>query len=440
MPFAETHAQQIGELEWVGALLGKPGEMLCVAEPALKSPGLFRDNALHQSIAYSVDSAAIREFLDSNVILNQISIPEAGQILETSALPYFLLRSFEMRTNEELERRVLRATRLSTYLELEGESLFRSLSDLVYDLFSPVYLEIQPEVPSDFWPERETGWVWRDPRSVARVLSAIVVPRHRLAIYRRDRAAIIEDVATSAEILNGLHLIEANLQYGLLLPLATESTRIGFLKMFYHAPLHVSAAESEAVEMFRREFSILMDMTRRHLRSQWLATIDGLTQLFNHRFFVDQLRTEVQRARRYKKSLTLIMIDIDDFKAYNDTYGHLAGDRVLAEIAATIRSSVRDIDFVARYGGEEFCLILPEVSAEGGMVVAEKIRKAVAGRAFVTEDGDSMGEITVSCGVTDNSETQSAEEMIMRADRALYWVKRHGRNLVRLSTVELDED
>ncbi len=136
------------------------------------------------------------------------------------------------------------------------------------------------------------------------------------------------------------------------------------------------------MELFRRELAAILDRSRTHLRMQRMATVDGLTNLFNHRFFRDQLRTEFQRALRYQKMMAVIMIDIDDFKGYNDTYGHLAGDRVLAETARAIRGAVRDIDFVARYGGEEFALILPEVEAASGLIVAEKIRKAVEGAAF----------------------------------------------------------
>jgi diguanylate cyclase (GGDEF)-like protein len=164
---------------------------------------------------------------------------------------------------------------------------------------------------------------------------------------------------------------------------------------------------------------------------QRMATFDGLTNLYNHRFFRIQLRTEFQRALRYQKKLTLIMIDIDDFKGYNDRHGHLSGDRVLTEIAKTIRSTVRDIDFVARYGGEEFALILPEVDSSGGMIVAEKVRAAISAQHFRNDGGADLGSITVSCGVTDNVDTVGPNDLIRRADRALYWVKTHGRNLVR---------
>jgi diguanylate cyclase (GGDEF)-like protein len=209
---------------------------------------------------------------------------------------------------------------------------------------------------------------------------------------------------------------------------------LGIIKLLYARTLCPLAGEVEALEVLRRELSLHLDRTRTLVRMQRMAMVDGLTNLFNHRFFRDQLRTEFQRAVRYQKSMALIMIDIDDFKGYNDTYGHLAGDRVLAETACAVRGSVRDIDFVARYGGEEFALILPEVDAQSGLIVAEKIRKAVETQRFISEDGETIGSITVSCGVTDNRDAVSPDVLIERADRALYWVKRHGRNLVRLAS------
>ena len=97
---------------------------------------------------------------------------------------------------------------------------------------------------------------------------------------------------------------------------------------------------------------------------------------------------------------------------------------------------MRDIDFVARYGGEEFALILPEIKAEDGLIVAEKIRKAVSSEIVVGDTGEKLRPITISCGVTDNKRAHRPEEMVEQADKALYWVKRHGRNLVRLAEAE----
>ena len=134
--------------------------------------------------------------------------------------------------------------------------------------------------------------------------------------------------------------------------------------------------------------------------------------------------------------MTLLMIDVDGFKNYNDTYGHQAGNKVLSWVASQIRRTVRDIDVVARYGGEEFALILPEIRAEQGLIVAEKIRKVISATEITSESGEKHAPITISCGVTDSTGCKSPEDMIDRADQALYWVKRNGRNLVRMATLE----
>jgi diguanylate cyclase (GGDEF)-like protein len=376
--------------------------------------------------------AAINECSDwYDLSLNELD-DYAGHRPEISAS---LATVAERRSLADLEARALRCARLAEIAGLEGDAFFHACARLIRTFFAPSLLEIQMETPLDFGMDVASGWAWLEPAQKGSPPTEIVA-RHRLAIFRRGRTIVVENCETAAEFTRGKLLAERGFENAILLPLIHADSRIGFVKLFYAAPLVVLPCDLEATEIFRQEFSAILDHYRMYARSQRLATVDGLTQLYNHRFLREQLRMEFQRARRYEKNLCFIMIDIDDFKCYNDTFGHLAGDRVLAEVAQTIRSSVRDIDFVARYGGEEFALILPEISAENGMVVAEKIRKAVEARRLVTEDGEAMGAITVSCGVTDNAGAQAAEEIIERADRALYWVKRHGRNLVKLAIAE----
>lgn len=166
-----------------------------------------------------------------------------------------------------------------------------------------------------------------------------------------------------------------------------------------------------------------------HTRLQRLAIIDGLTRVFNHRFFVEQLRREWKRARRYQNPLTLLMLDIDHFKHYNDNWGHLQGDKVLAEVAELIRGQVREVDWVCRYGGEEFAIILPETDLKQGMVVAEKIRQAVSLYHFSHRNSQPLRRVTVSIGVAENtSDIDDPGELVNRADTALYFAKRSGRN------------
>lgn len=161
-----------------------------------------------------------------------------------------------------------------------------------------------------------------------------------------------------------------------------------------------------------------------------LAVTDGLTGLYNHRAFQEKLSEETNRAERYFKTFSLIMLDIDHFKSFNDTYGHQTGDLALKEISKIIRNELRTVDFPARYGGEEFIIILPETSVDGALIVAERIRRAVAEHQFMSESGERL-LLTVSAGVACYpDDAASKEDMIKKADQALYLAKDRGRNTV----------
>jgi diguanylate cyclase (GGDEF)-like protein len=162
------------------------------------------------------------------------------------------------------------------------------------------------------------------------------------------------------------------------------------------------------------------------------ATTDRMTGLFSHHFFEKNLDEELERARRYKSTFSLVMFDIDHFKKFNDTYGHLQGDRIIREIAKLLCKSIRQVDFPARYGGEEFSLILPAVDLKGAMVVAERLRKRVDTFEFPSSDGGAPLHVTISIGVTefDPESAYAPSEIIREADRALYQSKENGRNQV----------
>jgi len=162
-----------------------------------------------------------------------------------------------------------------------------------------------------------------------------------------------------------------------------------------------------------------------------LAITDQLTSLFNHSFFYIRLEGEFERAVRYDSSLSLILMDIDDFKRINDTYGHRIGDMVLRETSAVIKNSVRKIDVVARYGGEEIAVLLPQTSLSGALGEAERIRLNIENQIF-SEDLDEV--ITVSLGVSTYSfdNTKRPEDLVNFADKALYEAKDAGKNCVKV--------
>ena len=186
-----------------------------------------------------------------------------------------------------------------------------------------------------------------------------------------------------------------------------------------------------------RERNITKERALMLARLQELAITDGLTALYNSRYFYKQLDSEIDRSRRYNHPLTLLFLDIDHFKHYNDTYGHLEGDKVLAGFGKVIKSCLRKMDTAYRYGGEEFTVILPETSrGEEVMAVAKRIKDAIENEKFSPQSGKSIS-MTISVGVTEYCPGERISTFIQRADKAMYLSKQRGRN--QISTIFWDE-
>jgi two-component system, cell cycle response regulator len=160
-----------------------------------------------------------------------------------------------------------------------------------------------------------------------------------------------------------------------------------------------------------------------------LSITDGLTQLYNSRYFYTQLKGEIERFNRYGHKLSLLLLDIDNFKEYNDTYGHLEGDKVLVRIGKIIHTCLRKMDTAYRYGGEEFTIILPGTPGEEARTVAERLRAAVAAEDFRGGKNPST-RITISIGVTQYRREEAISSFVQRADQAMYNSKQGGRNRV----------
>ena len=182
------------------------------------------------------------------------------------------------------------------------------------------------------------------------------------------------------------------------------------------------------------EMSREIAVERKKLRNE--SQSDALTGLFNMRYFRLQLAEEFSRSQRYGRPLTLLMIDVDNFKAYNDRNGHPAGDIVLKEVSRIFIRNVRGTDIVARYGGEEFVVLLPETPLDAGVSVAEKIRKAVEEHYFPFVGSQGGQKVTVSIGVASYPDVHvtSDQDLIESSDKALYSAKKDGRNRVYISS------
>lgn len=192
--------------------------------------------------------------------------------------------------------------------------------------------------------------------------------------------------------------------------------------------IHLLRENETLIESLRRGKEELEDL---NLKLRELAVRDGLTGLHDHRYFQDTLATEVSRAKRHGRIFSLLFLDVDFFKRYNDVNGHLAGDSVLKTLAAIFRENQRASAAIARYGGEEFVILLPETDKEGALIVAEKIRKRVLDHLFPGEEKQPQGKLTVSIGVASFPEDGTERDaLIQSADQALYKAKQNGRNAV----------
>jgi len=200
----------------------------------------------------------------------------------------------------------------------------------------------------------------------------------------------------------------------------------------------IAAAETDAYpervektfEMIARHANIVIDYGRLYESTKQLSITDGLTKLYNHRFFQDALKREFSRSQRHQSALALALLDIDHFKKVNDMYGHQQGDIVLQELARILRGQVRNLDVVARYGGEEFAVIMPDAAQDVALHVAERLRAAVESHQVEGLTGPLRVTISVGVAVVPHAAIGVPAELIAAADRALYRAKGQGRNRV----------
>lgn len=211
-------------------------------------------------------------------------------------------------------------------------------------------------------------------------------------------------------------------------PLRSGGRLLGAVASEHYRPgKGFSQAEFSLFCQAAEQISIALHNALLYRQLEQLATRDALTQLCNRRYFLQQAQGEFLRARRYKKPLAAVMIDLDHFKKINDTYGHSSGDQVLIQFAEVCRQSLRSSDLLARYGGEEFILLLPETPLAEAREAAERLRRTIEAHLFCIEQG--CVHITASFGVSVRQpEDASIEALINRADQALYTAKQNGRN------------
>jgi diguanylate cyclase (GGDEF)-like protein len=215
-------------------------------------------------------------------------------------------------------------------------------------------------------------------------------------------------------------------QDALVVPIQRSGQLMGAMELYLNEWRELNEDQADLLNGVASQAAIAISHAQLFQAQEETALTDELTKLPNRRALAQRFLQETQRARRHHSALSFLMIDLDHFKQVNDTYGHLNGDAVLAELASILSNGLRESDVCARYGGEEFALILPETTESGARVLAERIRAKVASATF------SGGlKLTISVGVAATQEPAIYTQLIDRADQALYAAKQGGRNQVR---------
>lgn len=216
------------------------------------------------------------------------------------------------------------------------------------------------------------------------------------------------------------------------IPLIPDNNHpIGVINVYRKQANSFSKREISFLSRVADQVAKVIDKTLLFKHTKELSITDELTGINNRRYFNQRYEREVLRAKRYKRPLTVLMIDIDYFKNYNDINGHILGDEILKQVANILENSIRKADILARYGGEEFILLLPEIDKNHAYSVAEKLRRAIEAASFPEEHTQPGGRITISVGVSTLLEdTFMAQELLDYADKALYEAKKLGRNQV----------
>ena len=257
---------------------------------------------------------------------------------------------------------------------------------------------------------------------VARVKSILTSPTPHNGT--RDDAAEME-AALEVVLADERHVIRASRQQMLNLLLSTYENAVEQNRELSRTQRELKTLNEQLQAQTRQIQEQQTKLQEANAQLQALAALDGLTGLFNHRAFKEKLEEELQRAVRYHLPLSLLLLDVDRFKQYNDTYGHPAGDEVLKMVARLLLQSPREIDFVARYGGEEFVVLLPNTDRAAALILAERLRLAIETAPW------PQRAVTASFGATTlTPATANGAALIAEADEALYHSKETGRNRV----------
>jgi diguanylate cyclase (GGDEF)-like protein len=249
-------------------------------------------------------------------------------------------------------------------------------------------------------------------------------------VSQTGQAEVFNDLETNPRF-KAIHGIDDDTSSVICAPFKGHGQVIGIVNAYKLGGESFDTAAFELLMAASNQVGIALENARLFEETRVLSITDGLTALYNRRYFMERLAEEFDRTKRYKRPLSLIFIDIDHFKKFNDTNGHPEGDLLLRSFAEIMKKFARKYDVVARYGGEEFIIILPETDKEMAKITAERLRSEVEKTDFKGGQTQPLGRVTISSGVASFQEdTASFEELIKMADDAMYRAKEDGRNRV----------
>lgn len=259
--------------------------------------------------------------------------------------------------------------------------------------------------------------------------------------HQENYALIERALHAGTPLLDNDHAREIKVPFGdasftvrslLCYPLQHRGEKVGALEVLNKQDGGFGGEDILFLASLANPLSVALEAIRVFDSTERLTITDDLTTLYNYRYLVQYLSTEVRRCLRYKKKVSLLFLDVDGFKKINDTYGHLVGSRALTEIGQVLRSTVRETDVVGRYGGDEFVVVLPETPLNGALVIAERIRKKIEDYEFAAQEQGVR--LTVSLGIANlPKHALTAEGLIKKADAAMYRAKGLSKNTIRVA-------
>ena len=403
-----------GRLLTAGGLLAIPTSFLLIRSGPTTSPWALAGVVIIGIIAIAGAVMAIVERSVQRAIADQSrSLSEANQKLSAQLSQFIFLNHLgrDLAKTLDLEETMQRLT------ERVIESL--TVDELAVLLFDRKHRLVYLLTARGFEDDRVVQVPFRADRGIT---GAAV--RQRSSVYVPDLALDDREVA---------YRIDKNPQGSLLsVPMIYQDQVVGVLNFSSAKPNAFEESDRALFETVAHQAALALANARLHKETLELTETDGLTGLLNRRGLDKRLALEWARAQRDQTPLSVIMIDIDHFKTYNDQQGHQLGDETLRKVARLLAQKVRSVDAVARYGGEEFFIILPKAPKSDAVEVAEKLRRTVEGADFERGYLQPLGRVTISCGIaTAPHDSDSSAALVRAADAALYAAKGNGRNQVR---------